>query len=112
MEEVDELGPILRKYNSTVHSTTEMTPNRANDPANELVVAWTLSKNLVKKRMYPDLSTGDRVRVLLKQDVKRKGYEPKWSEAIFKVTYKRGGEYLVDDGKKRVYGRHELQLAR
>ena len=52
------------------------------------------------------------MRVLLKQDGKRKGCEPKWSVDTHKVTYQRGGEYLVDDGKKRVYGRHELQLAR
>ena len=105
---VEELGPILRKYNSSVHSTIEMTPRQAMDPANELAVAFNLSKNAVKKRRYPDLVVGDRVRVMLKQDGKRKGYEPKWSTEVFKVRFEKDGDYLVTDGRRRVYLRHEL----
>lgn len=105
---VQELGPILRKYNDTVHTTIEMKPNEAILPSNELLVAFNLSKNAIKRRKYPDLTTGDWVRVMLKKDTKRKGYMPRWSTEIYKVTYKQGGDFLVDDGKRRVYHRHEL----
>ena len=105
---VQELGPILRKYNDTVHTTIEMKPNEAILPTNELLVAFNLSKNAIKRRKYPDLSIGDRVRVMLKKDTKRKGYMPRWSTETYKVTYEQGGDFLVDDDKRRVYHRHEL----
>ena len=105
---VQELGPILRKYNDTVHTTIEMKPNEAILPSNELLVAFNLSKNAIKRRKYPDLTTGDRVRVMLKKDTKRKGYMPRWSTETYKVTYKQGGDFLVNDDKRRVYHRHEL----
>lgn len=105
---VQELGPILRKYNDTVHTTIEMKPNEAILPSNELLVAFNLSKNAIKRRKYPDLTIGDRVRVMLKKDTKRKGYMPRWSTETYKVTYEQGGDFLVDDDKRRVYHRHEL----
>ena len=105
---VHELPAILRKYNSSVHSSTEMAPNRAKDPANEFAVAWALHNNAVKKRRYPEISSGSRVRVLLKKDHKTKGYMPKWSSEVYKVSGVDGGSYLVLDGKRRVYQRHEL----
>ena len=105
---VQELGPILRKYNNTTHSTIEMSPNEALLPANELLVAFNLSKHAVKKRRYPDLSVGDRVRVLLKKDSKRKGYMPRWSPETFRVMFEQDGDYRVNDDKRRVYHRHEL----
>jgi len=105
---VQEVGPILRKYNDTVHTTIEMKPNEAILPTNELLVAFNLSKNAIKRRKYPDLTIGDRVRVMLKKDTKRKGYMPRWSTETYKVTYEQGGDFLVDDDKRRVYHRHEL----
>ena len=106
---VDQLGPILRKYNNSYHSTVEMTPSEAAQLANELLVAFNLSKHAVKNRRYPPLAVGDRVRVMLKQDGKRKGYEPKWSVKLHTVIFARDGGYLVDDlQKRRAYLRHEL----
>ena len=69
---VDQLGPILRKYNNSYryHSTVEVTPSEAAQPASELLVAFNLSKQAVKSRRYPPLAVGDRVRVMLKQDGK------------------------------------------
>ena len=40
---VEQLGPILRKFNSIYHNTVEMSPNEAMRPANELLVAFNLS---------------------------------------------------------------------
>ena len=72
-------------------------------------MAFNLSKHAVKNRRYPPLAVGDRVRGMLKQDGKRKGYEPKWSVKLHTVIFARDGGYLVDDLQKRMaYHRHEL----
>ena len=105
---VQELGPILRKYNSSLHSTIEMSPNEARLPANELLVGFNIAKHAVKKRRYPDLSVGDRVRVMLSKDPKRKGYMPRWSTEVFRVAFEQDGDFRVTDSKRRVYHRHEL----
>ena len=91
-----------------MHSTIQMSPNEAAQPGNELVVAFNLHKHAVKKRRYPDLRVGDRVKVLLAKDPKRKGYMPRWSAETFRVFGDQNGDFLVDDGKRRVYHRHEL----
>ena len=85
-----------------------MTPNEAAKPANELLTAFNLHQHAVRKRRYPDLSVGDRVRVLLTKDPRRKGYMPRWSTEAFRVSFEKNGDFLVDDGKRRVYHRHEL----
>ena len=103
------LGAVLRKYNSSEHSTIEMSPDQAVLGANAQLVAFNLSKHAVKKRRYPDLAVGDRVRVLLGKDPKRKGYMPRWSTEVYKVTFEQDGDFLVNDPKRRVYLRHELQ---
>ena len=33
---------------------------------------------------------------------------PKWSTTVYKVIGIRNGDFLVNDGKKGVYQRHEL----
>ena len=35
---LEQLNPILNKYNNTEHSTIEMTPNEAKKRSNEMVV--------------------------------------------------------------------------
>ena len=46
---------------------------------------------------------------MLKQDGKRKGYEPKWTTKVHSVIFAKDGGFLVDDlQKRRVYHRHEL----
>ena len=106
---LDQLKPIINKYNNTVHSTIEMTPNDAKKRGNRFFVSFNLWKNAKRNRQYPDLSVGDNVRVLLKKEVgKTKGYMPKWSKEVYQITFIQNGDYLINDGKRKVYQRHEL----
>ena len=46
--------------------------------------------------------------MMLKQDGKLKGHEPKWSTKVHKIVFAKEGGFLIDDEKRRVYHRHEL----
>ena len=43
-----------------------------------------------------------------KEAGKTKGYFPKWSKEIYKVLHIRDSDYMINDGKRKVYLRHEL----
>jgi len=47
--------------------------------------------------------------MMKKEAGKTKGYMPKWSKQVYKVIHIRDGkDYLVNDGKRKVYQRHEI----
>ena len=109
---VQDLKPILNKYNNTEHTTTKMSPNEAKKPKNEMTVKFNLELKAKKNRQYPELNTDSQVRVMMKKDVKTKGYMPKWSKQVYKIMHIRGGkEYMINYGKRKVYQRHELLKA-
>ena len=105
---VEQLKPILNKYNNTEHTTIKMSPNDAKKPQNEMTVKFNLELKAKKNRKYPPLSKDNAVRVMIKKDTKTKGYFPKWSKEVYKVLVIDGKDYLVNDGKRKVYRRHEL----
>ena len=106
---VDQLKPILNKYNNTEHTTIKMSPNDAKKPQNEMTVKFNLELKAKKNRKYPELNKDSEVRVMMKKDNKTKGYMPKWSKQVYKVIHIRDGkDYLVNDGKRKVYQRHEI----
>ena len=43
-----------------------------------------------------------------KEAGKTKGYMPKWSKQVYKVIHVDGKDYMVNDGKRKVYNRHEF----
>ena len=98
------LKQIINKYNNTVHSTIEMTPNDAKKRGNRLFVSFNLWKNAKRNNQYPDLAVNDDVRVLLKKEAgKTKGYMPKWSKEVYQITFIQKGDYLINDGKRKVF---------
>ena len=109
---VDQLKPILNKYNNTEHTTIKMSPNDAKKPQNEMTVKFNLELKAQKNRKYPELKKDSDVRVMIKKDNKTKGYWPKWSKKVYKIIFiKDGKDYMVNDvvdGKRKVYRRHEL----
>ena len=77
-----------------------------------MTVKFNLELKAKKNRQYPELNTDSQVRVMMKKDVKTKGYMPKWSKQVYKIMHIRGGkEYMINDGKRKVYQRHELLKA-
>ena len=105
---VDQLKPITDKYNNTIHNTIEMSPNQAKKPGNQLMVSYNIWNKAKRNRQYPDLKVGDDVRVKTIKDSKTKGYDPKWSKEVYKVTFIKDNDYMVNDGKRKVYQRFEL----
>jgi len=103
------IGPIIKKYNSTEHSTIQIKPNEAGEKRNHLWVSWHLQNKAKSNRKYPDIKAGDMVRVQIKPKIGTKAHEPKWSSTRHKVIRIDGNSYLIDYlPKKKLFLRHEL----
>ena len=103
------IGPIIKKYNSTEHSTIQIKPKEAGEKRNHLWVSWHLQNTAKKNRKYPDIKPGDMVRVQIKPKIGTKAHEPKWSSTRHKVIRIDGNSYLIDYlPKKKLFLRHEL----
>ena len=82
---VKHISSIIKKYNSTEHSTTQTKPNEAGKKDNHLWVNWHLQNAAKKNRKHPDITDGDMVRCKLKPSTGTKSHEPKWSSTLQKV---------------------------
>ena len=105
---VEMLPAILKKYNSTKHSTTGMTPNEAKQDDNKLKV-WLNIKNKAEfNRKYPPLSVGSFVRIY-EPPKHKKSYKSVWSSRVYKITFMNENGYLIDDySKRKVFQRNEM----
>ena len=65
-EWIKHIDNIIKKYNSTEHSTIQIKPNEAGKKENHLWVSWHLQNASKKNRKYPDIKPGDMVRVQIK----------------------------------------------
>ena len=72
------------------------------------MVSYNIWNKATRDRQYPKIYVGDDVRVKPIKDSKTKGYDPKWSKDVYKVTFIKGHDYLVNDSKRKTYIRHEL----
>ena len=63
---IDMLGPVLKQYNNTKHSTTGLPPNEANKKSNHFEVWLTIINKATYNRRYPTLKIGDKVRTYVK----------------------------------------------
>ena len=105
------LPAVLRKYNNTPHSSTTLTPNDAHNPANRFKVLVHIRKKAQWKRSYPKLYVGSLVRTRVKKHTFKKGYHSSWSDNVFKITFIKDGQYLINDNNRhRVWNRHDLLL--
>ena len=105
---VDHVEAVVNKYNHTIHSTIKTTPSDARKDGNKLMVSYNIWDKSKRDRKYPELKVGNDVRVMLTKDSKTKGYMPKWSTDKFKITFIKDGDYLINNGKRKTYVRHEL----
>ena len=115
------LTPALNKYNTTVHSSTKMTPKQAHKDDNNSTVRVNLTLRENNKRKYPSIREGDRVKYFHKKRgnyTDRKEYNSKWSQRSYEVkeikhdvmgnrTYKLKD---IDRQFDKPYLRHELLL--
>ena len=83
---IDMLPEILKKYNTTVHSSTGMTPDEASKKKNEKVV-WKTLYDYVKfvPNSKAKFKIGDIVRVSRWKGIFEKGFHPNWSEQLYRI---------------------------
>jgi len=111
------LPPVLKKYNSTTHSSTKMTPNQAHKDENNSTVRINLTLRENNKRKYPNIKEGDSVKYYHKKRgnyTDRKEYNSKWSQQSYKVEKIKydmmGNKTYKLEGLQKPYLRHELLL--
>ena len=85
-----------------------MTLNQARREGNKLMVSYNIWNTAKRDRKYPELEIDDNVRVLMRKPNKTKGTYPKNNVKVYKVITIRGNDYMVNDGKCKVYQRFEL----
>ena len=68
---VEQLKPILNKYNNTEHTTIKMSPNDAKKLQNEMTVKFNLELKAKKNRKYPELKKDNEVRILQKKKLEK-----------------------------------------
>ena len=66
---IKHVNNILKKYNDTVHSTIEISPNDALRPSNALWVSWHLWNSAKRNKAYPEIKEGDMVRVNINKNL-------------------------------------------
>jgi hypothetical protein len=106
----EQLQDNVNKYNNSEHRTIKMTPNEAKKKGNTQLVHFNIFDKAQRKDKYPKIEVGDLIRHKLKKLTFYKGYEPKWSEKVFKVLMIKGNDYMINNpNNNRLYMRSELQ---
>ena len=90
---VELLPSVLKKYNNTKHSTTDLSPNQAKQGKDNVEIWLNIYDKAKFNRKYPPLQIGSSVRVYIKPKTFKKGYESAWSTDVYKVVY-------ISDDKK------------
>ena len=116
---IDALDELMRKYNSTKHSSILMTPVQASMKKNELLVSKNLYKNYEQSCNKPKFKVGDKVRISKYKRHFEKGYTPNWTEEIFEIVSIRNTNpisYTVKDTNNEIvkgsFYEPELQLTK
>ena len=63
---IDMLPSVLKRYNSTKHSTTGLAPNEAKKHSNHMEVCLNIYNKATYNRKYPMLKVGRKVRTYVK----------------------------------------------
>ena len=51
---------------------------------------------------------GDSVKTYIKPHTFKKGHHSSWSKEVYKITFIRDNQYLLNDNRRKVYNRWEL----
>ena len=69
------------------------------------MVLFYMRNSAKRNRQCPEVKVGHEVR--FKKDSKTTGCIPKWSTDKYKIAFARNNGYMINDGKGKVYQRHE-----
>jgi len=108
-EWVKLLPAVLKKYNSTIHNTTGVSPENGRLSQNKLEVYINIRNKAQFKRTYEKIEIGDSVRTRIKKHTFKKGFHSTWSDELYKVLHVNNGQYMIDDNnRRRLFNRHDL----
>ena len=82
----------------------------ARQPENRMKVFLSIRSKSQWNRSYPKLEIGSLVRTRVKAKAFKKGFHSAWSDQAYKLTFIKDGQYLLNNGKRVVYNRHDLLL--
>ena len=106
----------LMKYNQwMVNRTTGLTPFQASEKKNEAHVRTMLEINAIRKRKYPAIKVGDRVKVYNKKDKLDKERISVWSPTTYEVEdikHEKDQEFYYLSGYNKPVLRHEILKVR
>ena len=87
-----------------------MSPNEAGQNKNNVHIFLSIRLKAQYNRTYPVLKMDDSVRAYIKPSSFKKGYESRWSPQAYKIIHitPDGKQFIVDNGQRRLYSRHEL----
>ncbi len=87
---INILPDLIEKYNNTYHRSIRTTPAEARDPSNQQHVIDSLYRRPIRVPKRGEerakFKLGDQVRISRLKGLFEKGYEPNWSEELYKIT--------------------------
>ena len=81
---INELLPVMKKYNNTIHHSTKMTPIQASKKSNEKIIFDNLKDDRVKQK--PKFKLGQLIRVADIKKVFSKGDSTNYSYKLYTIT--------------------------
>ena len=109
---IDVLQALVKKYNSTKHRSTKLTPVEARKPSNYLQLFRNLYLEKVKQlsKLYegkvPKFKVGDKVRLAVLKDTFEKAYIINYTDKIYTIKEIKKTlpfTYIVEDDKGNVH---------
>ena len=107
------IDAVVTKYNDDIHTAIKMTPLQATLLENQWAVKMNIMARAKRNRVYPDLKTGDNVKVIRKPGkyAEFKAGFVNWTEDVYKIesiAYEHGARMHKLEGRERPLLRHEL----
>ena len=103
---------ILLTYNDKmIHSSIKMTPKQATRQKDNLKAKVNMTLQATKTRRYPEISTGDKVKIYRKKAITEKERTSTWSKETYtveRIEKKLGQSYFYLEGLTRGYLRNEI----
>ena len=103
---------ILLTYNDKmVHSSIKMTPKQATKQKDNLKAKVNMTLQATKTRKYPEISTGDKVKIYRKKAITEKERSSNWGKETYtveRIEKKLGQSYFYLEGLTRGYLRNEI----
>ena len=81
---INELSPVIKKYNNTIHHSTKMTPLQASKKSNEKIIIDNLKDDRVKQK--PKFKLRQLIRVADIKKVFSKGDSTNYSYKLYTIT--------------------------